>query len=321
MIISIIVPVYKVENYINRCIDSILKQTYTNFELILVDDGSPDNCPEICDTYAKMDSRIEVIHKKNGGLSNARNIGLKKAQGDYVLFVDSDDFIEKDTCEIFINLTNQYDVDIVTGEVQQIYKGKKIIIKNGIANNRIYSGIEYFEMQLKNNLYATLVVRNLYKREFLKNNSLFFTPGIYHEDVEWIPKVFLKAQKVISSGYCFYHYAIREDSITTQKSKDKSSKDMITICTITLINLCDEISDNNFKVLFKGKYIVHNYLWTAFHNYKYFITNKNELDRNFPIKYAKGSKMKFLAGLFYINYSLFYYIWFIIHWIKSKCKN
>lgn len=97
--ISIIVPIYKVERYLKRCVDSILNQTFTDFELILVDDGSPDNCGRICDEYAEKDNRIYVIHKENGGLSDARNAGLDYATGQYIIFVDSDDFVEPDLLE------------------------------------------------------------------------------------------------------------------------------------------------------------------------------------------------------------------------------
>ncbi|MCH5320896.1 MAG: glycosyltransferase, partial [Eubacterium sp.] len=92
--VSIIVPVYNVEKYLNRCVESIVKQTYTNLEIILVDDGSPDNCPAMCDAWAERDSRIKVIHKENGGVSSARNIGIDNADGDYISFVDSDDYVE-----------------------------------------------------------------------------------------------------------------------------------------------------------------------------------------------------------------------------------
>src|SRR5699024_8305216 len=101
--ISIIVPVYKVENELDRCVQSLMKQTYKNIEIILVDDGSPDQCPKLCEQYAKEDERIRVIHKKNGGLSDARNAGLNLARGEYVLYVDSDDYIEVDSCERLIN--------------------------------------------------------------------------------------------------------------------------------------------------------------------------------------------------------------------------
>ena len=113
--ISIIVPVYKVEKYIHKCIDSILAQTFTDFELILVDDGSPDNCGKICDEYAKEDSRIVVIHKDNGGVSDARNIGISRANGEYIGFVDSDDYIDKDMYKNLYEscLNNKADISII----------------------------------------------------------------------------------------------------------------------------------------------------------------------------------------------------------------
>ena len=112
-LLSIIVPVYNVEKYIERCIKSILNQSFTNFELILVDDGSPDNCGKICDEYKKKDSRIKVIHKKNGGLSDARNAGLNIATGKYIGFVDSDDIIHPQMYEKLFNCINKYNSDIV----------------------------------------------------------------------------------------------------------------------------------------------------------------------------------------------------------------
>lgn len=119
-LISIIVPIYKVENYLIRCIESIVCQTYENIEIILVDDGSPDKCPMICDEWAKKDERIKVIHKKNGGLSDARNAGITIAQGEFLLFVDSDDCIEKDLCESCMNVMDA-DVDIVAFNYRRVY--------------------------------------------------------------------------------------------------------------------------------------------------------------------------------------------------------
>ena len=107
-LISVIVPVYKVEKYLEKCIESIIKQTYTNLQIILVDDGSPDNCGKICDEYAKKDSRIEVIHKINGGLSDARNVGINRANGRYIGFVDSDDYVEPDYLEQLLNNFKKY---------------------------------------------------------------------------------------------------------------------------------------------------------------------------------------------------------------------
>lgn len=113
--ISVIVPVYNVEKYLSRCVKSILRQSYTDFELILVDDGSPDNCPILCDKWAKSDSRIHVIHKKNGGLSSARNAGIKISIGDYLFFVDSDDVIHPDSLQILASCVHQSDAQIALG--------------------------------------------------------------------------------------------------------------------------------------------------------------------------------------------------------------
>ena len=120
--ISVVVPIYKVEKYLDRCIYSIINQTYTNLEIILVDDGSPDNCPKICDEYASKDNRIKVIHKQNGGLSSARNAGIKVATGDYIGFVDSDDFIELDMYEQMYKVAYENDVDLVMSDYYKVHK-------------------------------------------------------------------------------------------------------------------------------------------------------------------------------------------------------
>ena len=111
-LISVIVPIYNVEEYLNECVDSILNQTYKNLEIILVDDGSTDKSGIICDDYAKIDSRIKVIHKKNGGLSDARNVGIDRALGEFIIFIDSDDYIDHSMCEILLAYASKYDVDI-----------------------------------------------------------------------------------------------------------------------------------------------------------------------------------------------------------------
>ena len=115
-LVSIIVPIYKVEPYLHRCLDSIVNQSYTNLEIILVDDGSPDTCPQICDEYATKDNRIVDIHKNNGGLSDARNVGLDISKGEYITFVDSDDWIDKQYVETLLTLITTENSDIVFGE-------------------------------------------------------------------------------------------------------------------------------------------------------------------------------------------------------------
>ena len=112
--ISVIIPIYKVEKYLNRCVESVVNQSYQNLEIILVDDGSPDNCPKMCDDWAEKDNRIKVIHKENGGLSDARNAGLKVAMGEYISFVDSDDWIAKDFYEVLIRVLNAVCILLMT---------------------------------------------------------------------------------------------------------------------------------------------------------------------------------------------------------------
>ena len=125
--VSIVVPVYNVEKYLKRCVESLLNQTYSNIEIILVDDGSSDHCPVLCDNYAKKDDRVIVIHKKNGGLSDARNCGLLKASGEYILYVDSDDYIERDSCEkLIVGMIEN--VDVVVGAYNEL-RSNKIIEK------------------------------------------------------------------------------------------------------------------------------------------------------------------------------------------------
>ena len=163
-LISVIVPVYKVEKYLEKCIESVLKQTYTNLQIILVDDGSPDNCGKICDEYAKKDSRIEVIHKINGGLSDARNVGINRANGRYIGFVDSDDYIKEDMYEKLINLIKEYDADISICNLYDVIDGKEYVRNkdNGIHE---YSRIDILKEILLDKNIQSYAWNKLYKKE------------------------------------------------------------------------------------------------------------------------------------------------------------
>ena len=134
---SIIIPVYNVEKYLNKCVDSVLNQTFTDFEVILVDDGSPDNCPAICDSYAEKDKRVRVIHKQNGGLICARKSGLEAARGDYIGFVDSDDWIEENMYELFADMIKKYSPDMVLSDFY-FDSGKEIINSEQLFEQEFY---------------------------------------------------------------------------------------------------------------------------------------------------------------------------------------
>lgn len=213
--VSIIVPIYKVEAYLKKCIDSIIKQTYKNLEIILVDDGSPDNCGKICDEFAIKDNRIKVIHKQNGGLSDARNAGLNIATGDYLYFVDSDDWISSNAIEVLISyFESNLDVDIVAGSSVDVheYNGEILETSYSIPLGTI-SQLNKIEA-LKHNLQNGWAAWNkLYKKELFKD--IRFPKGKINEDEAVMPHIISLCEKVIIVGQPTYYYFLRPESITT----------------------------------------------------------------------------------------------------------
>lgn len=226
--ISIIVPVYKVEKELGRCLQSLLKQTYENIEIILVDDGSPDRSPELCEHYAQRDNRIKVIHKVNGGLSDARNAGLKQATGEFVLYVDSDDYIELDSCERLLNTTDGGKVDIVVGNaIMEKQDGHEMMVHTATPAGIIYDAKTFIKKAIRAYQWYAPAWLNMYRREYLLENALYFKKGIYFEDVQMLPRVFLPAKKIACLDGIFYHYIIRENSIMTSNKDEKKKKDSI----------------------------------------------------------------------------------------------
>lgn len=226
MVISVIVPIYKIENELDRCIKSIIDQTYKKLEIILVDDESPDNCPEICDKYAEKDGRITVIHKENGGLSSARNAGLNAASGEYILFVDGDDYIEPESCERLL-AGIKGGMDFVVAPFKEI-SGEHIVVRGLISaqENTMYSPRDFAILAIQENNWHASACCKLYRRNFLIENSLFFKEGLLFEDTHLFLKVFFSAKRVGYVSFPFYNYMIRQGSI--MQSKDLRRKaDMI----------------------------------------------------------------------------------------------
>lgn len=210
-LVSIIVPIYNVEKYLDKCINSIIAQTYNKLEIILVDDGSPDKCAKICDEYAEKESRIVVIHKENGGLSSARNAGLKIAKGDYISFVDSDDYIYKGMVEHMLQASVQNAADIVICDYKTVYEDEKVNYENleqcntgkitDIGQNE--AQVAYFNDDKKRK--SLVVVWNkLYERRLFEN--IRFPEGRIHEDEAVTYRLLYKAKKImyIKNGYYFY---------------------------------------------------------------------------------------------------------------------
>lgn len=226
--VSIIVPVYKVpEIYLRKCIESCINQTLKEIEIILVDDGSPDNCGKICDKYALKDKRIKVIHKKNGGVSSARNYGILKAKGGYIGFVDADDWIEKDFYEAMILFGEKNKVDVVvSGFVKE--KNNKIIECLIKEKSKIFNKIEALKVLLERKLYVWSPCDKVYKTSILKENKIFFPENIIMgEDLVFIWNLFNKIDKMGYISLNKYHYCHRKNSITKKKDPTKKFSSII----------------------------------------------------------------------------------------------
>lgn len=224
-LISIIIPIYKVERYLRRCVDSVIKQTYTNLEIILVDDGSPDECPQICDKYAAKDNRIVVIHKKNGGLSEARNTGTKKATGEYIYYLDGDDELPQNSISLLVEQVFLHPtVEIVVGEMQSSPYTKAydtLYLRNidYINNNDWVRKIFY---RIHNRLPVN-ACNKLIRTDFILKNLFFFEPGLIHEDELWMFFVAQKLSQVAFVHQTTYIRHINPHSITTATSLSRKA--------------------------------------------------------------------------------------------------
>ena len=211
-LISVIIPVYNIENYVEKCIESVLNQTYSNLEIIIVDDGSKDKCPQICDEYFKKDKRIKVIHQENLGLSEARNNGIKIANGKYIAFIDGDDFIDEDMYEILYYNLKRYDADIASCEFtsnfepEQIKEKKVTVLDNKQAIKELILGDK-----LDNH-----VCNKLFKKKLFEEVS--FPKGKKYEDIGTMYLLIEKAKKIVLDNSKKYHYINRSTSITNSYS-------------------------------------------------------------------------------------------------------
>ena len=216
-LISIIIPVYKIEKFIDKCIKSIISQTYRNLEIILVDDGSPDKCPGICDKYAKIDNRIKVIHKPNGGLSDARNAGIDICKGDYIGFVDGDDYISENMYEHLLDHCIKCNADM---SICGIYAIDEDYSNLSIYNPMIYKETILSNIQALNHLFLTFDVNfevawnKLYKRDlFLNKDNIRYPYGKLHEDTYTTYKLLYYANNIAVFNEPLYYYVQRSGSI------------------------------------------------------------------------------------------------------------
>lgn len=226
--LSIIVPIYGVEQYLHKCVDSLLNQDIpsSEYEIILVDDGGHDACPQICDEYAAAHENIRVIHRENGGLSAARNSGIEVAQGEYIMFVDSDDYIEPNVLNGLLAQVERDNLDVLRYRLQYVNPQYEVFnpYKSDPFKGNDYSemptdGVSFLNSRMSTACYAWAFV---IKRELL--DGCIFTPGIYFEDTDWTPRMLRKANRVASTNTVVYNYLQREGSITNAVNRSKQKK-------------------------------------------------------------------------------------------------
>ena len=220
-LISVIVPIYKVEPYLHRCVDSLLAQSYQNIEVLLVDDGSPDQCPRICDAYAERDARVRVIHKPNGGLSDARNAGMDAARGEYLAFVDGDDYVDPDMYSALCQaLLSSGDKLAICG-FNKVTDGGALRRKTDMRYpERMTEDEFWYQLFFPHRDLGTVAWNKLYHRSILE--GLHFPVGAIHED-EWLVHQYVsRAEHITVVNRCLYYYVVREGSITAQPLSPRS---------------------------------------------------------------------------------------------------
>lgn len=239
-LLTVIVPVYKVEAYLEKCVDSILEQTYSKLELILVDDGSPDKCPKLCDEYKKKDSRVKVIHKENGGQGSARNMGIDIAQGDYIAFVDSDDYIEPNMYEIMIEALERTGSDMSFCGFFS-HSGLRIAESSSFKEEHVWENPEELLKALFNGEAIGNPWNKVCKRELY--DDIRFPEGVAREDIYIMHTLYGKCNRAVHTGKCLYNYIIREGS---SEHQDFSPKFLI---SISISDKRCEYIKNNFPSL------------------------------------------------------------------------
>ena len=242
MKLSIIIPIFKVEAYLRKCVESVLNQDLpsSEYEIILVNDGSPDGCPQICDEYAVAHKNIKVIHRENGGLSAARNSGIEIANGEYIMFVDSDDYLEPNILGYLMRTMEEKQLDVLRYNYQNVRENGEIFVpfKTGKPyfdySDDVLDGEAFLNERLG---YACYAWAFILRRDLIISNdqspmtngkcekdNILFTPDIYFEDTDWTPRMLLRAKRVSSTPLIVYNYLWREGSITLPDNPTKKKK-------------------------------------------------------------------------------------------------
>ncbi|MCC3356088.1 glycosyltransferase [Bacillus sp. REN16] len=297
---SIIVPVYNVDNYLRQCIDSIISQSFNDYELILVDDGSTDQSPAICDEYANNNNKIRVIHKLNGGLSDARNVGIKNATGEFIIFVDSDDYIISNTLNNFyLILKNDYYADVLITRIMKVFSENEIkYMDSEFPIDKFKNGNkeDVISWIFRKSQIAWPSVRYIVRRTFIKNNNLNFKKGYLHEDIDWTSKLFLYADKFTVSDYFWYSHRMERVGAITSNKSGKRVLDVIDIVQENINNPNYLHLDNNSRTIIFERLVLS--IFYMLKSYKYLrkeekLKIEEKLKGNLEIfKYTSSRKHK-----------------------------
>lgn len=301
-LISVIIPIYKVEKYIRKCINSIINQTYKNLEIILVDDGSPDKCGIICDEYKKIDNRIKVIHKKNGGLSDARNAGLDICKGQFVCFIDSDDYVLENYIEHLYTTLKENNANISCCNFEYVYENKNVgkirDDKEKIYNFDTINALKelLYQKNIDNSMWAKLYDIHLF-------DNIRFPYGKIYEDFAIFYKLLLKTNKLVYSNQKKYLYLQREESILSTLFSEKDLV-MITLAKEMyneIINKYPELKDAlDSRILNMDFYLIRRMNKKKYHKeYKDLVDDIK--DRRINVKKDKNIKLKTKIAI-YISY-------------------
>lgn len=297
ILVSVIVPIYNVEDYLPKCIDSIICQTYKNIEIILVDDGSPDSCGQICENYKKKDSRIKVIHKENGGLSDARNAGICRAKGSYYVFIDSDDYIHERMIETLVEGVVSTGADIAVCSFKNVKEDEIIDIHSGIntGSYKLISedidGLSYFYGDKYTEF--TVAWNKIYPASFFK--EIKYPKGKIHEDEFTTYKLLELAKKIVYIDVPLYYYVSRSSSIMGEEFSLKR------------LHRLDAISERMDHYLSLGKYDWYEknlFLYRIFYVRYYKAVQKQKMDIDILKEYFKTYKKSVLKNILKTNISI-----------------
>ncbi len=319
--ISVIVPVYKAEKYIRRCLDSIVAQTFTNWECILVDDGSPDNSGKICDEYAERDGRFRVIHQANAGVSAARQKGLENCIGEYVIHTDPDDWVEDAYLEKLYEKAKSTDADIVMCDFEKICKNKIIISSQKHSS---YKNSDLIKDILEANAISGVLWNKLIRRDSIKNNNVKFLPQMnLSEDVFFICSLLLYGIKVVHVPMVLYHY----DTVSNPNSFNKKIQKTHIISRMILINeLSPKLTEQKYATaLYKRKAMV-KYMIFAVHCSEFDLVNTySEINKqyinNHNLRSVTHNAVGYIIALYLKGHktiaNIFYCIYKVVHNILS----